>query len=126
MRWFFILATAVPAFFGYYFMPTAADRPWAYYVAEGALILALADMVRGVVPQLVRAGVLTAGKVQAAVGLLWWIEIEAGQQAVCGALAWGQTAHSDVCVDLVGLDVYRAVAALAVAGALAIWQNQQP
>ena len=108
-----IALTAAPAYLGYYVLTDAIDRAWAYYVLQGLLALALADCVRRWVPDHVEISLAAW-----AVGLCWWIEIEAIQQAVCGTLQWGNQVHTDICVQVIGLDVYRGVAALVLAGAL--------
>ena len=110
-----IALTAAPAYLGYYVLTDAIDRAWAYYVLQGLMVLALADCVRRWVPDHVGAALVSW-----ATALCWWIEIEAAQQAVCGALQWGHPVHADLCVQVVGKGAYQAVAALALAG-LATW-----
>ena len=108
-----IALTAAPAYLGYYVLTDAIDRAWAYYVLQGLMALALADCVRRWVPDQVGAVLVSW-----ATALCWWVEIEAAQQAVCGTLQWGSAVHTDICVQVIGLDVYRGVAALVLAGAL--------
>lgn len=105
---------SVPTYLGYYLLPDVVSRSWAYYVASGFLVVALADGYRRT---------LAASW---AVALLWWIEVEAGQQAACGIAQWGHEVHTDLCVQWFGPDVYRAVAAIAVAGLLTWRPNRQP
>ena len=111
-----ITMTAAPTYFGYYATSDAVDRAWAYYVMQGLLALALADCVRRWAPD--HVGVVLASW---ATHLCWWIEIEALQQAVCGALQWGHPVHTDLCVQVVGRGVYQSIASLAIAGALTAW-----
>ena len=115
-----IAALAVPTYLGYYLLHDPAQRAWVYYVLAGALGLALADTLRRWAPAHVTRGL------QSAVGLLWWIELESGQQAVCGLGQWGGDVSTDLCVQWFGPDVYRAILAIAIAGLLTWRPNRQP
>jgi hypothetical protein len=106
------------AYLGYYMLPLA-QRPWAYYVATGALVFVLAVQLRGL------------QKTALGVFVCTYVMIESAQQTVCGAFAWGaKTGGVDVC-KVAGLgDVYPALAALGLAALWAwraeLWPNQQP
>ena len=115
-----VAAASVPTYLGYYFLRDQVDRAWAYYVLQGLLLLALAECARRWAPSHVQGLLLPW-----AVGLCWWIEIESAQQVVCGALQWGQQVHADLCVQVVGMEFYRALAALAIAGMLTCLPNQR-
>lgn len=110
-----LMAMALVAFFGYYALPVE-DRPWMYYVAQGALILTLALMVW----PLMRT---RAGRLAATVCV-----IESAQQAVCGAARWGlSSGGEDLCRQWLGPDYYRAILSLALAAAVTWgmrWQRE--
>ena len=121
LRLLIIAVVAVPTYHGYYLTSDATGKRWLYYVMCGVLILALADTVRVMVPN------LAARWLTFWVGLCWWIEVEAAQQAVCGLARWGKFGPNDICVDWFGgLDAYRVIASLAIAGALAWRPSRQP
>lgn len=113
---------AVPTYHGYYLTADATGKRWLYFVCCGLLVLALADTIRAWLPQHVAARWLGLSAM-----LCWWVELEAAQQAVCGVARWGQIGPHDVCVDwLGGLDAYRVIASLALAGVLTTWRpNRQ-
>lgn len=108
-------ALALSAYLGYYAYPLK-ERPWAFYVASAVLVMWLAYLRR------------LEEKTALGVFACTWIMIEAGQQAACGAFAWGaRTGGQDVC-KLLGLgDAYLALGALALASAWAwraeLWPN---
>lgn len=90
----------------YYLWPDGAARRWAFYVLGGVAfaLLCLSHLVR----QSSEVGAL--GTVAA-----WWGALEGGQQAVCGAAAWGSEADGDLCLQLAGPAVYALTAAGLVA-----------
>ena len=122
MRSLLIIASlALPTYLAYYVTQDPVQRSWAYYVLSGALVCAMADCIRRWAPKHVAYGMASAS------ALLWWVEVESAQQAVCGAAQWASVAHADLCVQWFGPDVYRAVAAFAIAGLLTTWRpNRQP
>lgn len=113
-RLLLLAVVAVPTYHGYYLTADATGKRWAYFVAVALLVLAAVDTLRVWLPLHVAARWLSLGAL-----LCWWIEVEAVQQAVCGVARWRQLGPHDVCVDwLGGLDAYRVVASVAVAGML--------
>lgn len=104
-------ALALSAYLGYYVYPLI-ERPWAFYVASAVLVLWLAYRLR------------LAEKTAMGVFAYTWIMIEAGQQAACGAFAWGaKTGGKDVCKMLDIGDTYLALGALSIAAAWA-WRAE--
>ena len=99
------LAIALAAYLGYYQAPQGQEA-WVYYIMGGVLAFRLAQLQRP--------------KAETRVGIFAYtfIMIESCQQAVCGSLHIGFRATKDVCVDLVGDDIYRAGASLSLA---ALW-----
>lgn len=109
---------AATTYFGYYALTDPWQRGWLYYSATGALVLALAVYwpVSSALGEVVRL----------------WVQIESGQQAVCGSLTLATGAPApdgrDVCVQYLGADIYRAVLALCLAALLVgvkAWQSRQ-
>lgn len=101
-----VIASAACAFWLYALLPDRTDQLWAYYVAEGALIMAMGGLLR----------------VSIGLPLLFrWIEIEGAQQAICGTLTWGVRGHGDVCVSIIGRDVYVAALSFCLAGIITLW-----
>lgn len=121
-RLLLIAGTAVPTYLGYYLLTDRTDQRWFYYVCGAVLTLVLADTVRCWLPP----AWTTVQRVGLSV-ICWWIEVEAAQQAVCGAFRWRIPSETDLCVAWFGSDVYRAVAALAISGlVVSVWQPSQP
>lgn len=108
------LIAVVAAHFGYYFWPVGVARSWVYYIAIGLLLVWLGWC-------LLQSALTFAGGMAGA-----YLMIEAGQQAACGALAFGMLPTGrDICRDVIGEDFYRAVGSLALAGMVALWLSRQ-
>lgn len=117
MKTHITLAAASSAYLGYYMLPIS-QRPWAYYVATGFLTFVIAA-------QLKRWQNTSMGSFACV-----YVMLESGQQAVCGAFAWGaKTGGQDVCKALGMGEIYPALAALLIAAAWAwradLWPNRQ-
>lgn len=109
MKGWHVLAASLAAFFGYYFWPEH-ERPDAYYVALGVLVLTLAlrlwPFARSRFDHLACAVCV----------------VEASQHSLCGLLAWGAiSTGEDLCKRIAGPDLYVAVASLIASAALAYW-----
>ena len=95
-------ALAGAAYLGYYFV-AKADQSWFYYTMCGFSAFRFAQLQR------------PKSKTWLGVFTCTFVMIEAFQQGLCGAFHFGIRAKKDICVDLVGEDVYRALASLSLA-----------
>jgi hypothetical protein len=109
MKGWHVLAATLWAFYGYYFWPKS-ERPDAYYVATGVLILTLALRLWPFARS-------RADHLACAVCL-----VEATQHSACGLVLWGAIATGeDLCKRAAGHELYVASASFVVAAAIAWW-----
>lgn len=104
-------AATIAVYFGYYVADERLARAQIYYVMCGAF-MALTGMLlaHGFRPSALASALMVT---------------EGAQQAICGALTFGELPGCDLCLAVGGSDVYRALGSLTLAGMVTLWLSRR-